>query len=1027
MRSIIYDLNKEDRKCLNDLWSSNLEREKEEIKKAKGGLLTTVYGWILEHPDFKKWLNDQAYRLLWIRGDPGKGKTMLLSVLRCLVRQLIDQQPSLISHLRAKTEIFADISSWHDICEIFNAILNDPALKTTFLVIDGLDECYHDRKELITKILQTSSCPRIKWIVSSRNWLEIQEQLRSTHQLSLELNAQSVSTAVESYIRHKVDELVQLKQYNTATRDVIQQYLIQNSDNTFLWVSLVCQNLVNEQLNPIAAIRKFPSGLSRLYDRMMKDIEDLYDADLYLRLLLLVTIMRRPITLNELSIFIDIPPDATNEDDSFSFLRRAVSLCGSFLILRQDTIHTLHQSAKDFLSKKAAERTLSSGPEVAHLDVFSRSLKAIASLNHDIFNLRAAGCFITEVIPPTNIFDQQDPSDESLCQVQKFFSEDYLHWLEALSLSRALPEGLASIIKLNNWLKATKSYLKPDLPGRVQDAYRFFLYFRPAIENQPLQIYYSGLIFSPERSIKRGEYFDKRSPSWISGTFGVENDWSDCLQTLEGHHGTISSLVFSHDSGLIVSGSRDDSIKIWDTMSGRCLQTLTDHTDMVLSVALSHDSSLLASRSQDGTIKIWNTECGKCLKTLMESQSVRQVVFSHDSKLLASTSDHVIKFWDPASGQCVWKTPESNGYVEALTFSHDSELFASCSENTVMIWDTRRGDCLKTLQGHEWGVRSVIFSHDSKFLVSGSWDSTIKIWNTDSGECLKTLVNDSDRIAIVLSHDSKILASSLSREIKLWDVPSGQCLRILKEHRGIEAVTFSHDSRLLASGSGDGTIKIWNPNRLHDSQVTANNDHEKEVNCVAFSRDCKLLLSGSDDLTIKIWNLNERPLEIWDIDTGRVFQRLKGHTRAVDSGVFSHDSRLFASTSYDDTIKIWDIQSGQCLQTLKNPYHRSFRALEFDATNSCLITNAGTLKLSLASNAEIPNAEPEVPVFKGYALSPNLTYVTWNSESVLWLPPHYRSRTFAISQSSVCFGYRSGQILILNFDSPDRPFSLVSM
>jgi hypothetical protein len=64
---------------------------------------------------------------------------------------------------------------------------------------------------------------------------------------------------------------------------------------------------------------------------------------------------------------------------------------------------------------------------------------------------------------------------------------------------------------------------------------------------------------------------------------------------------------------------------------------------------------------------------------------------------------------------------------------------------------------------------------------------------------------------------------------------------------------------------------------------------------------------------------------------------------------------------------------------------------------------------------------PEVPRYKGYGVSSDGTYITWNTENLLWLPPEYRPETFAISQAAVCFGCASGQVLLFIFDSQNLP------
>lgn len=125
--------------------------------------------------------------------------------------------------------------------KVLTNILKDCNLKNIILVIDGLDECQINLRELLELFMQKwSSYPHVKWIVSSRNWPSIHEQLNVAGQLSLELNAKSVSTAVELYIQHKVRQLVKLKRYDPRTQNTVQQHLVTNADGTFLWVALIC-------------------------------------------------------------------------------------------------------------------------------------------------------------------------------------------------------------------------------------------------------------------------------------------------------------------------------------------------------------------------------------------------------------------------------------------------------------------------------------------------------------------------------------------------------------------------------------------------------------------------------------------------------------------------------------------------------------------------------------------------------------------------------------------------------------------
>ena len=82
-----FQLEDKDYKCLKDLCLTNPKDDMDRIQETKGGLLKDSYRWILDHPAFIDWRDRDKTRLLWIKGDPGKGKTMLLIGI---VRELSD-------------------------------------------------------------------------------------------------------------------------------------------------------------------------------------------------------------------------------------------------------------------------------------------------------------------------------------------------------------------------------------------------------------------------------------------------------------------------------------------------------------------------------------------------------------------------------------------------------------------------------------------------------------------------------------------------------------------------------------------------------------------------------------------------------------------------------------------------------------------------------------------------------------------------------------------------------------------------
>ncbi|KAK3359288.1 WD40-repeat-containing domain protein, partial [Lasiosphaeria hispida] len=966
-----------DTQCIQDLFLTDPRDDKKRIEGTKGGLLDDAYHWVLNNSEFRQWDENPDSCLLWVKGDPGKGKTMLLcgivnelhrsslrtgllsfffcqatneqinnatAILRGLIYLLLDQQPSLIRHVRKKYDhagkaLFEGANVWVALCEIFTNILQDSSLEGAYLIIDALDECKEtDLPQLLKFIVKVSSISHIKWIISSRNWHSIEESLKAAKQkvrLSLELNEESVSSAVSIYIQRKVDELAQLKEYDNKIRDAVRQHLAFNANGTFLWVALVCQELEKvTRARVISMLNTFPPGLGPLYKRMMDQIRRSKDADLCKQVLAAISITYRPITVQELTSFVDIPEGISND---LEFLAEIIGLCGSFLTLRESltpresTIYFVHQSAKDFLLKEVSSEIFPSGVEAVHCSIFLRSLDVMSrALRRDIYGLVAPGFPIENVNLPgpdplaavryacvywvDHLYDWQLSDNAKHSDIfpdcgiiDKFLRQHYLHWLEALSLHRSMSQGVFSMAKLESFLQQRTA---TQLLNLVHDMRRFVLYCRWLVENHPLQVYASALVFSPARSIARN-LFKKEELRWITTGPAVEDGWSACRQTLEGHSDSVHSVDFSPDSKLIASGSRDQTIKIWDTATGACTQTLKGHSDSVYSIAFSPDSKLIASGSDDQTIKIWDTATGACTQTLKgHSRSVYSIAFSPDLKLIASGSDdQTVKIWDTATGACTQTLKGHSGYVSSIAFSPDSKLIASGSgDQTVKIWDTATGACTQTLKGHSRSVYSIAFSPDSKLIASGSDDQTIKIWDTATGACTQTLKGHSGSVySIAFSPDSKLIASgSRDQTVKIWDTATGACTQTLKGHSSsVTSIAFSPDSKLIASGSRDQTVKIWDTATGACTQTLKG--HSGYVTSIAFSPDSKLIASGPEDQTIKIW----------DTATGACTQTLKGHSRSVTSIAFSPDSKLIASGSDDQTIKIWDTATGACTQTLK--------------------------------------------------------------------------------------------------------------
>lgn len=228
--------------------------------------------------------------------------------------------------------------------DIFTNILQDSDLKEIYLVVDALDEYISDKLQLLDLIGQQASAPsRVKWIVSSRNRFEIEEGLIGIKQkvrLCLELNAKSISDAVNHYINDQVEQLAKRKKYDLTIKRHVQAYLSFNSNDTFLWVALVCQNLKEtHRQKVITKLKQFPLSLDSLYKRIIHELNKSEDRHLLRKTLAVIIVLWRPTTLKELEALVETPDDWPRGLQS---LPEWIELYGSFVVLREKTIYFIH-------------------------------------------------------------------------------------------------------------------------------------------------------------------------------------------------------------------------------------------------------------------------------------------------------------------------------------------------------------------------------------------------------------------------------------------------------------------------------------------------------------------------------------------------------------------------------------------------------------------------------------------------------------------------------------------------------------
>ncbi|KKP01520.1 hypothetical protein THAR02_06380 [Trichoderma harzianum] len=482
--------------CLKDLRLTDPRDDKTRIQQTKGGLLKESSDWIFENETFKQWHNDEQNTLLWVKGDPGKGKTMLLcaiideltpgtklakpidktnntflsyffcqgtdsrinnatAILRGLIYLIIIQDRSLISHIQEKynhagKDLFLDANAWVALSEMLLNILHDPKVADVVLIVDALDECETDSAKLLEFITKYASLPRVKWAVSSRNTLGIQQKLETFIQsgmLSLELKANA-----ETHIRGQRDEI----------RDILRE----KANGTFLWVSLVMKELEDVQSWEVTeVVKEMPMDLSAVYRRMISQIRHQRRGNAKFCWKILSTIFTAyyPLSLGELGILAGLPNEIS---EHFESIINLVTMCGSFLTIREGTIYFIHQSAKDFLSKEVFQ----SDAAQRHTGIYEQSITAISKIPQNIYGLPDFGfrpenaqepepnpltpmryscfCWIGHFCDAYGPNPKPETGQALQEKLWSFLKDNVLRWLESIILLGGLADALRSLQKM---------------------------------------------------------------------------------------------------------------------------------------------------------------------------------------------------------------------------------------------------------------------------------------------------------------------------------------------------------------------------------------------------------------------------------------------------------------------------------------------------------------------------------------------------------------------------------------------------
>lgn len=299
--------------------------------------------------------------------------------------------------------------------------------------------------------------------------------------------------------------------------------------------------------------------------------------------------------------------------------------------------------------------------------------------------------------------------------------------------------------------------------------------------------------------------------------------------TLRGHEGNVKCVRFIGEEGRgVVSGSSDNTLRIWDTETAECTNVLRGHKSRIWDVSSTKLGDYVASASGDGTVKVWDLKSSKA--------------------------------------NCVSTLAGHGGDVYSVQY-HQSEtnLVTGGYDKTIRLFDVNTGAVVKSFQGHQLAVSKTIFNPLGNLIISGSKDNTIKFWDIVSGLCIRTITSHLGEVTSVEMNSSGtlLLSSSKDNSNRLWDVRMVRPLRKLKGHQNTSKnfvrANFS-DNNLIVGGSEDGIVYIWDQDTGEILQKLRG--HTGVTYEAYWNVKQSMMASCSDDQTVKLWWYDENtPLD----------------------------------------------------------------------------------------------------------------------------------------------------------------------
>ena len=423
------------------------------------------------------------------------------------------------------------------------------------------------------------------------------------------------------------------------------------------------------------------------------------------------------------------------------------------------------------------------------------------------------------------------------------------------------------------------------------------------------------------------------------------------LQRFSGHTDTIASATFSPDGRYVLTTANDSTARLWNVQNGDVVRIFSGHSDLVRVGRFSPNGEMVLTAGADGTVRMWDAESGEEISRLPDHDSpVWAMAVSLDGDYILTADESGSAFlWDAHDQQLVHRLSGHGDTVLSGSFSPNGRYAVTTSlDRTARLWAVATGQEIRTFEGHAAAVNDAYFSPDGRFLLTASNDNTARLWNVETGEEVRQFIGHTNSVdAASISPDGRYgLTVSRDKTGRLWDLETGEEVRQFIGHTTmVNSAEFSPDGQYVLTG-GAVAARLWSVQLIREPRVFAppfRTIHSSDIVLLSVSSDGRQVFTGSGDGTVRLWDAEDGQiveegrfdvaglitdlafspdgmlaltskgdgnLLLWDATTGREVFPLVGHTDAVWDIGFSADGSHILTASSDGTARVWDVLTG---------------------------------------------------------------------------------------------------------------------